>query len=94
MRSIEQSHGGQVRLTVSPAGIGATGGLAIVLSFEVASVAAASGAEQTLVVNRWPCPMHRDWWACIFEGLYRLDAKIGRDYMQQAFPDSEATPLT
>jgi hypothetical protein len=94
MRSIEQTHGGQVKLTVSPAGIGGTGGLAMVISFEVVSVAAAGGAEQTLVVNRWPCPMHRDWWSCVFEGLYRLDAKIARDYFQTSLTDSEATPLT
>jgi hypothetical protein len=88
MRNIEGTHGGIVRLTVSPAGIGATGGLVMVLSFDVESVVGPASEQQILVVNRWPCTMHSDWWACVFEGLFRLDAKIGRDYSQQSLKEA------
>lgn len=87
MRAIEQTHGGLVKLTVSPAGIGPGGGMVMVLSFEVAAVVGPTAEDQTLVVNRWPCPMHRDFWSCIFEGLYRLDGVIGRQYNQLPMPE-------
>lgn len=88
MRAIEQAHTGRVQLTVSCAGIGPGGGLAVVLSFSLPSVCGREDEDQVLVVNRWPCPLHRDWWACIFEGLYRLDRAIGRQYHQDTLPEA------
>lgn len=87
MRAIEGVHGGQVRLVVSPAGIGPGGGLGVVLEHSLPGVPGTDQPEATLIVNRWPCPMHRDWWPCIFEGLYRLEAAIGRKYGQSKLPE-------
>jgi hypothetical protein len=88
MRAIEALHGGAVKLAVSPAGIGPTGGLAVVLSYSTAAVGVAGLAEDLVIVNRWPCPIHRDFWSCVFEGLYRLDSAIGRNYTQRTLEDT------
>jgi len=87
MRAIESLHGGTVTLTVSPAGIGSTGGLAVVLAHVTEVIEGPAGVELLTISNRWPCPMHRDFWACIFEGFYRLDGKIARSYKQTTLPE-------
>lgn len=71
-----------MQLTGTPAGISATGGTAWVLSFLTPSVVPGVVMEPVLVVSRWPCPVHREFWSCIFEGLYQLDLKIARQYKQ------------
>lgn len=86
MRAIEALHGGQVTMTVSPGGIGSTGGLAIVLTHRLPAVPGVEEDTEQLVTNRWPCPHHRHFWSCIFEGLYRLDSAIGRAYIQVELP--------
>lgn len=88
MRAIEQAHSGEVQLTVAPAGIGPGGGLAVVLHFSQPAVGGLQSGEGVLVIAQWPCPVHRDWWACIFEGLYRLDGAIGRQYHQETLPEA------
>ena len=86
MRALEALHGGTVTLTVSPAGIGSTGGLAVVLGHAIEVVEGPAGMDLLTICNRWPCPVHKDFYSCIFEGLYRLDSKIGRSYEQQKLP--------
>lgn len=88
MRAIEALHGGAVKLAISPAGIGPSGGMAVVLSYSTAALGVAGLSEDLVVTNRWPCPIHKDMWACIFEGLYRLDAAIGRNYTQRTLEDT------
>lgn len=82
MRSIEAVHGGQVQLIGTPAGISATGGLSWVLTFITPVVPGGENAEPILLISRWPCPVHTDFWSCLFEGLYQLDLKISRSYEQ------------
>jgi hypothetical protein len=79
-----------VQLTGTPAGISATGGTAWVLTFSTPSVPPGPEVEVVLVTSRWPCPIHSEFWSCIFEGLYQLDLRIGRHYKQGTLvpPDS------
>lgn len=83
MRAIEQLGRGQVQLTVTPAGISATGGLSTVLSFTRATAAGGAQQEEVLVIHRWPCEQHSDFWSCIYEGLWQLDHRIA-----QVIPDT------
>lgn len=82
MRALEITHRGQVQLTVTPAGISATGGMSTVLSFTRPSLADGSRPEEVLVIHRWPCEQHSEFWGCIYEGLWQLDHRIS-----QVIPD-------
>lgn len=88
MRAIEGLHAGQVQLTVTPVGISATGGLGIVLTFTAPAVPSGKSGEPILVVSRFPDVHLRDFWSCIFNGLYQLDAMIGRRYGQDTIPQA------
>lgn len=88
MRAIEALHGGQVRLTFSPAGIGALGGMVVVLSYSHPSIVTGGQEEEAIVVNKWPCSIHMEIWSCVFEGLYRLDSAIGQMYVQTRLPEA------
>lgn len=83
MRALEQINRGQVQLVLTPAGISATGGLSTVLSFLRPSVAGGPTPEEVLVIHRWPCEQHSDFWSCIYEGLWQLDHRIA-----QVIPDT------
>lgn len=83
MRALEQTGRGQVQLTVTPAGISGTGGLSTVLSFTRPHLADGSPLEEVLVIHRWPCEQHAEFWSCIYEGLWQLDHRIA-----QVLPDT------
>ena len=86
MRAIESLHGGRVALSVFPGGIGFNGGLVTVLTYLEPSVEDGEYVPKAEAVGRFPCPVHSDFYACVFEGLYRLDAAVGRLYEQQVMP--------
>jgi hypothetical protein len=87
MRGIEALHGGQLQLTVTPAGISATGGLSVVLTWTTPSVDGVLSGDPLVIVNRWPCPVHKEFWACVFEALYQMDTRIGRGYVQTSLTE-------
>lgn len=76
MRHLEEAHGVQVSLTVTPAGISATGGLSLLLLASDHSVVA-SGPQVVLEKShRWPCVHHKEFWSCVYEGLYQMDYQL------------------
>lgn len=88
MRAIESLHGGKVVLTVFSEGIGGGTGLKVNLVHVVEHLP--FGAEElvTGVSSNWPCGSHREFWSCVFDGLYKLDFAIGKSYKQQRLPDA------
>ncbi len=78
MRALEATGRGQVQLTVTPAGISSSGGLSTVLSFTRPNLVVGRETEEVLVVHRWPCEHHAEFWSCIYEGLWQLDHRISQ----------------
>lgn len=88
MRAIASLHGGKVVLTVFPQGIGGGTGLQVNLTHVQDDLAFGQLAEIVGVSSVWPCSHHRDFWACVFDGLYKLDFAIGRSYEQKKLPEA------
>lgn len=86
MRAIESLHGGKVVLTLSSEGIGGGTGLKSTLSWLDEDLSAGMMVPRVSVVGSWPCSHHKDFWACVFDGLYRLDFAIGQTYTQPPIP--------
>jgi hypothetical protein len=86
MRAVESLHGGHVVLTVFSAGIGGGTGLQVNLTHLEDLVPGADVETVVGVSSIWPCSQHRDFWACVFDGLYKLDFAIGQSYKQQPLP--------
>jgi hypothetical protein len=63
MRAVGRMHAGVVSLTILPAGIGATGGLRIVVSFVESLEPVESPDDIICLETEWPC---RE--GCTFEG--------------------------
>ena len=82
-RAIEGVHGGTVKLTVSPVGIGSTGGVSIGLSLTVPVIPSAEVPKVIEVVKRYPDSQGRDFWSAVFELGWLLDSAVGREYKQQ-----------
>ena len=81
-RAIEGCHGGTVKLTVSPAGIGSTGGVSIGLSLMTPVIPSEVVPQVIEVVRRYPDPHGRDFWSAVFELGWLLDSAVGRQYKQ------------
>jgi hypothetical protein len=88
MRAIESLHEGKVVLTVFSAGIGGGTGLQVNITHILDDLTEGDLTAVTGVSSAWPCGQHREFWACIFEGLYKLDYAIGQSYHQQKMPQA------
>lgn len=82
MRSITTFHSADVRLTLSPLGIGAGGGLVtdLICLFDV--LPGSSIPPGVGVKSNWPCKEHATLVSHVFAMLYDLDAAVGRVYEQ------------
>jgi len=88
MRAIESLHGGTVVLTVFSEGIGGGTGLHVNITHIQDSLPSEPYVEAIGVGSVWPCGSHVDFWACVFEGLYKLDFKVSEAFVQQELPEA------
>jgi hypothetical protein len=87
MRAIQSLHGGTVVLTLFAQGTGGGTGLNVNLTHICDELPQGATSEIVGVSSVWPCALHRDFWACVFEGLYKLDYAVGQAYKQQRLPE-------
>jgi len=83
MRSIAVLHSGHVAIVISPAGIGATGGVDVAASiiFDVLPGSSLPATVQTS--SPWPCDTHKTLAAHAFDGLHKLDYEISQVYQNE-----------
>jgi hypothetical protein len=84
MRAIGGLHSAHVAVTLSPSGIGSTGGVKLLLTASFDVLPGSSVARMIQAESEWPCAEGHDIWAHIFEGLYQLDFQIGEAYQNEA----------
>lgn len=84
LRALDGLHGARTTVTVSPDGIGSSGGLLVDIctKFDVLP----GGADPPMVhsVSRWPCKDCTTMEAHLLGGLYQHDFNISEVYMQQS----------
>jgi hypothetical protein len=86
MRALESVHTGEVVLTVSTVGIGATGGMALSAHHVLATLGEDATHTGCGVDTLWPNRQHTTLEAAVYELLYRLDFAIGDHYQQEKIP--------
>lgn len=86
LRALEALHTGEVVLTVSTAGIGASGGLVLSAHHVLATLGEDATHTGVGVDATWPNQQHAELAAAAYELLYRLDFAIGEHYQQQKIP--------
>jgi hypothetical protein len=88
MRAIDAAHGTVTGILLSPLGAGGTGGLHITLVSNVPVAGAGPECEAIMGESDYPCKCHRDLWSHIFDGLYKHDYTIGKQYNQRSLLDA------
>jgi hypothetical protein len=83
MTAIGGIHECHVELTVITTTQGHNGLLAFTLEAWIDTVEAHQTKVLASVPGVWPNERHRDFAHAVFEGLYKLDAQIGKEYTQK-----------
>jgi len=79
MRFVMQTQEGRVGLTISPRGIGATGGFDTSVYITWDTLPNTMQVDRLSVNGSWPCDEHGSLEGHILNGIYRLDAMIDRE---------------
>jgi hypothetical protein len=83
MTAIGGIHECHVELTVITTTQGHNGLLAFTLEAWIDTVEAHQTKVLASVAGAWPNEKHKDFAHAVFEGLYRLDAEVGKGYAQK-----------
>jgi hypothetical protein len=82
IRAVDGVHLGQTTVTISPLGIGSSGGMTLEIVTRWPNVPGAEGISEVSSRSSWPCPDCTTLAGHILGGLYRHDFNIGEAYVQ------------
>jgi len=83
MRAIGALHSGTVGVTLSPLGIGSTGGMTIQAAINLDVLPGSSIPSVIKAESDWPCAVCGSFLAHVYSVLYALDSEIGRTYKNE-----------
>lgn len=83
MQAIESLHGCMVVITLGLAALGGPGGSTTIAAIRTPKEASVLGQQVLAISGEWPCRDHKDLCACVFAGLYELDAEITKNWWEQ-----------
>jgi hypothetical protein len=84
MRAVGGCHSGVVTVTLSPLGIGATGGFSIDTYMNLDVLPGSSLPMRVGIQSQWPCIECRDLAAHLLGQIYRLDYEMSKVYETSA----------
>jgi len=90
MAALSALHSGRVELTVSLDGSGFVPFAVTRATMYFDVLPGSSLPPKVEVEGKWPCNAHQTWFACVYDGLHRLDYAISRVYSQEELWNNKA----
>jgi len=86
MKAIEALHGVMLFITTSAGVFDGPASITTVAAFKCDQRGEASvlGSPVLALSGEWPCPQHKDWYACVMSALYSMDTELGRKLWGQS----------
>jgi hypothetical protein len=83
MRALSGLHSGIVSITLSPRGLGSSGGVVTSAQIALSVLPGSSLPEVIGATSEWPCKKCGSFWGHIYGLLYELDQEVGKVYKQE-----------